>query len=537
MESAQNSQGSVEPPAPDGPTTPGRERAASPKITIGNDSIWQAFEDSDNLRDDDTQPDDTTGTLGTPVQSSTPKRRRNERLFPRALSPARDELFPRPRSPARSPKLAPTEFLAREHDLTINTRVVDHTSTEETIFNPISLAVQPSESGARTLSALEVSLIIIDFRKAYALLDSYKHRIRQLTIDNDILRDRIAEDDARFLAFEAGQRTLERSISGHLERLRHYQDTERRSEELIKTMEQEIGDLDRQSDEATRGRETERRAKEAMTVRFQEELQRGEQAAQRETAAADALRLAQADAAHLTQQLTDSRAIVIERDAGIMVLRYELDTATTELDNLQRELIAANDDIGTLSGTGAGTGAGTGRARGVIATLQGNRPPAVSLGDQLRGSGAGSPQNDSEDEDEDEDEDEVKEEEEEEDQEDQEDQEDEDQDQDDDEADDEDDELDDNDRPLRDFRFVHNVIRNWPAERFVGDWIREFPELLMHWTPRISEKVEETSETTQTNPPVTIASGLLRGGWMNVGGSGGSGNTTSNNGEYHPGTI
>lgn len=501
MESAHNSQGSVEPPSTTDPVTPAREREFSPGITLDGDSIWQAFgvdqssNNGEDDEDDNTQANDTTGVLGTPVQSSTPIRRGNQRLFPRDTSPSRDELFTRPRSPARSPNLAPTNrFLAWEHDATINARAANPTNTEEPVYNPssISLDVPLSESGIRSLTLSNAGQLLVDFRSAHALVGIQANRIRHLTADTSALRERIAEDDARFLELEAAHRTLEGRTDGYSERLRRYEETEGRSEGLIATMELEIEALNGRLDETFRGRDTERRAKDAMTVRFQDELQRGEQAAQRETAAADALRIALADTAHVMQQLTHTRAIVTQRDATIMALRLDLAAAIARNDNLQLDLTTARDDIGTLSGTNIGTG--TGRARGVIATLQGNRPATASLGDQLQDLEANLQDDHDDEEEENRHEDN--------------------------EDSNEDNGSDDIDWPItnpRIFRFVRNIIRNWPVETFINDWAQEFPELLVRGTTLETEVgVEETDGTTQTDPPLTLGGGLLRGGWMNV---------------------
>lgn len=499
------------------PVTPVRANIAS--LDLEGNSLWRAFESSgvddeeNNDNDNDnTQANETAGTLGTPVQSSTPKRKGSDRLFLRGSSPSREELFTRPLSPARAANLPPIDLpLAQEHDATINTRTAaDAANINEPIFEPssISLALRPTENSVKCLTEPEAYHIIRDFHAAYALAEFRAERIRQITADVDALRDRITEDDARFLALEAAYRTLEDTADGYPERLRRYEEAEGRSEGLMATMELEIEALNKQLNEATRGRDTERRAKDAMTARLQEELRRGEQATQREIAAADALRLAQADTVQSTQQLAETRAIVTERDATVMMLRLELATATSGLDRLQNELNGARDDIGTLSGTSIGMGGG--RARGVIATLKGIRPVRASLRDQLQDSEIVNSQKNQDDDDGDDDDD----------------------DDDDEEGEEQDnDEPDGNDRVIanaREFQFVRNLLQDWPAQTFVGDWAHEFPELLMRgMTPETSQEIEEIDETTQTDPPVTIASGMLRGGWMNVDGNG-SGDTPAN---------
>lgn len=510
MESAHNSQGSIAPPTTANPVTPVRAKIVPPELE-GN-SLWRAFESSgvdddegnndDNDDNDNTQANETAGTLGTPVQSSTPKRKGDDRLFLRSSSPSREEFFTRPLSPARVANLPPIDLsLAQEHDATISARTAaDAANTNEPIFepSPTSLASRPTENSIKSLTKPEVYHIVRDFHAAYALAEFRAVRIRQITADVDALRERITEDDARFLALEAAYRTLEDTADSYPERLRRYEEAEGRSEGLMATMEQEIEALNKQLGEATRGRDTERRAKDAMTARLQEELRRGEQAAQRELAAADALRLAQADIVQSTQQLAETRAIVAERDVTVMMLRLELATATSDVDRLQNELNGARDDIGTLSGAGVGTGGG--RARGVIATLKGIRPARASLRDQLQDSDSQENQDGDDEDDDDEDGDEER----------------------------------DNVEPggndpviasAREFQFVRNLLRDWPAQTFVGDWAHEFPELLMRgMTPETSQEVEEIDEMTQTDPPVTIASGMLRGGWMNVDGNG-SGDT------------
>lgn len=491
MESAQNSQDSVEPLSPTtspptDPVTPRRRNSLD--VTLEDLSILQDLEDRRRLEfQDDDDADETTGILGTPLHSSTPARTtrgltpdRHIPLFPYATppSPMRD-LFPRPRSPGRVLQTPPRDDAVPRARATIDARtlIAAPTDPNEPPFDPadLSLEIPLTEDAFRQQVSLgEARRILDDFRAAHALAEFRAGRIRQLNLEAETLRERIADDDARILALETAARTVADLDDVHAERLRRYEDAQARSDAFVAAMELELAELNTQLDEALRGREAERRAKDVLAARLQDQLQRADQ---REVSVAEEILEVRADTAYYERQAMDARAATAERDEEIVALRDEINNAGVRFAQLQEQITALHntntagrgnrgndnrsngdrgndDDNDDDSDNDSDDGSYNGPLRrGIIATLQG-RTATAGLLEQV-GGGSGK--------------------------------------------------IGGNRSVSTQWLegFIRQLIGAWPPDQFVADWSTEFPEL----APVMD---------MQASPVRPITGGLLRGGWMDM---------------------